>query len=363
MMMRNRICWALLLLTAALTFIFSNSYISLLLLLAVIVIPLLSLALLLASRQVGLTLRLPETMEKERDTSFSYVIENRSRLPAARVAWRVRVDNQLTFAHREMQTSASVGGRRSREIRFTLTQPRTGTTVVSTDALRLEDAFGIFCLRLPDLPDGITVVYPTLREVAIYFDVPVETLGDGRRWSPDRKGGDISEIFGMHEYVPGDEIRRIHWKMSSKVDQMVVRDFSLPLNFSVFLLLELSRASEEVMDRALEIYSSASRVLMEKGVNHNLAWFDGSKEELQVYELTDVEDLEVALAQLLASYAYEEETPALEHYAGSVYCDPRSTLLYVTTHPNEDRVAEVAVRQTVRVIDASQEDTETEIWV
>ena len=44
---------------------------------------------------------------------------------------------------------------------------------------------------------------------------------------------------------------------------------------------------KDVMDSALELYVSISRVLLEKGINHNLAWYDGGEERFHVCERQD----------------------------------------------------------------------------
>ena len=42
----------------------------------------------------------------------------------------------------------------------------------------------------------------------------------------NRKGNDPSEIFDIREYVPGDDIRSIHWKLSSKTDTLILKEAS-----------------------------------------------------------------------------------------------------------------------------------------
>lgn len=362
-MIKNRICWALLILLAIGVFIFTNTYYAFWLPIAVIVIPLISLVfMLLSAKGFSMELELPQIMEKGVDTSFSYVLKNTSLLPIARVAFLVRTDNQMTLSGSEKKAVSSVGGRDSAKVDFVISQARAGATAVSTQKIKIEDAFGIFSIKRDNLHEGITVVYPTMRDVEVFLDKPVETLGEGTRWAQDRHGNDVSEVFAVREYAAGDEVRKIHWKLSSKLEKTMVRDFSLPLNFSVFLLLEMSKADEDVMDRALEIYVSVSRVLLEKGINHNLAWYDGGEECFHICELQDFEDMEIALAQVLSSFAYEEESPALDYYRQSGYCDPRSTLIYVGTNPDVEKLEEVSVRQQIRIIDAGKEEP-VEVWV
>lgn len=362
-MLKNRIGWGILIVLAVALLICTNTYYAAWLLIAVILIPLVSAGfMLIASGKLFLELHLAPIMEKNEDTGFYYLLRNDSRLPIARVSFDTVLENQMTFSRSKKRSTASVQGRNEARSEFEITNPLTGTTTVNTRRIRVEDAFGIFSIRRGNLPESVTVIYPAFRDVAVFLNRPVETLGDGRRWAQDRKGNDVSEVFNIREYAAGDEVRRIHWKLSEKLDKTMVRDFSLPLNYSVFLLLELTKADEEIMDRALEIYVSISRVLMEKGIHHNMAWYDGAEKMFHVRELKDFGDMEIALSQMLSACAYETENTALDHYIESVYCDPRNTLLYIGTKPDEERLAELAVRQQVRVIDAGEENID-EIWI
>ncbi len=42
-------------------------------------------------------------------------------------------------------------------------------------------------------------------------------------------GDDPSEIFGIKEYEPGDRIRNIHWKLSAKKNQIMVKEYGMPV--------------------------------------------------------------------------------------------------------------------------------------
>ena len=196
-----------------------------------------------------------------------------------------------------------------------------------------------------------------MRNVEVHMENPVENTGDGSRYSPDRPGQDVSEIFALREYVPGDEIRKIHWKLSGKTDRTMVRDFSLPLNYSVFLLLELTRGSEELVDVQVEIFLALSRTLLENGISHNMGWYDAAEERFNVEELDDFEELELAAAGVLSSYAVEESGAALDFYSASGYRSRSSILLYVVTAPKLDKIAELEVYQRMQTILIYEEET------
>lgn len=349
-MLRNRVFYGLMLAGAALIYIFTNTYYTLTLLVLALLLPLLSLALMLLSRGgLSISLDAPDTAAKDRAV-LTYTFENTGALPMARIVFLVQMENLMTGGQRARWVHATVGGKTSVTAKLALRGARAGSVVLSTRKIRIYDAFGLFALKQPDLPARTLIIYPDMGEMAVYMEKPVETTGDGSRYSPERPGQDVSEIFALRNYVQGDAIRRIHWKLSSKLDKTLVRDFSLPLNYSLFLLAELHFDSEETADAVLELFFSLSRTLLESGINHNLAWYDEGEEEFCVKELDTLEDLDVAAARLLSSCASGRKAAALDYYAASGYYNSRSTLVYTAAEPDPDRIAEMEVLQPMRTI-------------
>lgn len=355
-MLKNRVFYVLLLFAMAMIYIFTNTYYTLTLLGLCVLLPVLSLVLMLFSRRgLAVSLEVPQTAQKE-ESVLTYRFENSSVFPVARFMFQVQLENQMTGASRLRKVSATAGGKKTVAARLAMKDSKVGTVLVSTKKIRVYDAFGLFAFKKLDLPDQAIVIYPKLREALVYMEKPIETNGDGSRYSPDRPGQDVSEIFALREYVPGDEIRKIHWKLSSKIDRTMLRDFSLPLNYSVFLLMELTKGKEDVIDAVVEVYLSMSKALLETGINHNLAWYDPGEGMFHVRELDDFEDLDMAAAQVLSSYPSGKTGAALEYYAASGYRSRNTTLVYVVSDPDLDKIAEMEVSQTMRTILVYEEE-------
>ncbi len=349
-MLQNRVFYGLMLAGAVLLYIFTNTYYTLTLLVLTVLLPLISMGLMLLSRG-GLNIRLnaPDTAVKDA-AAISYTFENTGSLPLARIVFVVQMENLMTGAKAFRQVHATVGSKTSVTAKLAIRGSKAGSLVLSTETIRLYDAFGLFALKKKDLPAQALLIYPDMREMAVHMEKPVETTGEGNRYSPERPGQDVSEIFALREYTEGDEIRKIHWKLSSKIDKTLVRDFSLPLNYSLFLLAELHFDKEDTADAVLELFFSLSRMLLESGINHSFAWYDAGAEEFCVRELDTLEDLDIAAARFLSSCACPEKGAALDYYAASGYYNSRSTLVYVAERPDADRIAEMEVLQPMRTI-------------
>lgn len=349
-MLKNRVCYVLLLIAIAMLYIFTNTYYTLTLLLMCIFLPILSLVLMLFSRS-GLTiyLEVPKTTEKS-DAVIKYTFENRSRLPVARVAFKIHMENQMTGTVKNQSAAASVGGRSTVNAQIAIKNSKVGTVLVHTEKIRVYDSFGLFSFRKAKLPVQAMIVYPDFRNISVHMARLLETAGESSRYSPERAGSDVNEIFALREYAAGDEIRKIHWKLSSKIDSTMVRDFSNPLNYPLFLLLELNKGSEELVDSQVELYLTLSRALLEKGVNHNMGWYDAGEEVFHREALDDFEGFELASAQLLSSFATDKKGSALEHYIANGYPNQKNILLYVAADPELDRVAEIEALQQMQTV-------------
>ena len=55
------------------------------------------------------------------------------------------------------------------------------------------------------------------------------------------KGNDISEILQIKEYMKGDSIKNIHWKMSAKMGKTMVKELDTPNDNSVMIFIGLQR--------------------------------------------------------------------------------------------------------------------------
>lgn len=355
-MLKNRLFYISILIIVSFIYIFTNTYYTFGLLIFVIVLPLISFIFMLISRKsVSIDLKLAPILEKD-DVTFTITFKNHSVFPIAGIITWVKMENQFMAVNTHKKIHISLGIKKTNEARLLIQNAKIGAITVSMNKVRIYDIFGLFSVKYPDSQSESTVVYPKMLDMEIHMDKPVETSGDGNRYSPDKKGMDISEIFALRDYIAGDEIRKIHWKLSSKMDKVIVRDFSLPLNYSVFLLIELNKSKENIMDTMIELYLSLSRVLLSEGINHNLAWYDENEENLKVHELDTFSDLEVAMAELLMSFAYDENSIALDHYMTSAYKSNEVRLIYISTDPDIEKISEFEMSQRMKTIYIKEKD-------
>ncbi len=133
-----------------------------------------------------------------------------------------------------------------------------GEMTVSCTRVAVTDLMELFSLRCSCPPAVRTVLYPQPMNLELTLSqAPVgEASVDGLM--QNRRGSDPSEIFDVREYVPGDDIRTIHWKLSSKTDTLIVRQASDPSHYDVALLPDLGLFQEERSVSQEELNSAAA---------------------------------------------------------------------------------------------------------
>ena len=195
----------------------------------------------------------------------------------------------------------------------TLDDPLCGVYRLSVEKTRVCDLLGLVGFSAPPAERREFPVEPDLMELRLNLPLRTGVSDDSDSYSQERPGYDFADTFQLREYVPGDSAKQIHWKLSSKLNRLVVRDPGLPLERSVLLLWE-RRAESEAPQQAsamAEMVISLARELLRQGVRCCVAWNDAAGQDCALYELEDESALYDMLPKLLSAPA----SPTLESVA------------------------------------------------
>ena len=355
-MLKNRILYAVLLLALLALNLYLNSAHALLLLAAAVVLPLCSVLLCRRAKDtVSMTLRAREEQGEE-EPHFEGVLQNASAFPAAVVRGNLSVQNLLTGTVVERTLRASVAGKGEKVVRFLVERPEVGKLFATVTDLTVQDLFGLVSYPVKQVAPAELLILPPHLAANVEMMKALETAGESVRYSEQEKGTDVSELFDVRDYAPGDDIRAIHWNLTAKQDKPILREFSQPLNYSVILLVELTRASADALQSCVSYAVSVSEGLLEAGILHTMVWYDAGADEFLEMNITGEEEQAMAALRLVSSSFHEETETALSRFLDVLGTDPTSTLIYLTTVPEEELIARVAVDMPVRVLTVGSEE-------
>lgn len=118
-----------------------------------------------------------------------------------------------------------------------------GTYEIGVEELLVIDPLRLFAIRLDfDLRQPILVLPRRLRAVRESITSATDVPTDSARVV---QGAERSEIGNIRDYRNGDALKSIHWKLSSKTDDLQVKEYNTNTARSVYVLVDFARAPEE----------------------------------------------------------------------------------------------------------------------
>lgn len=131
-----------------------------------------------------------------------------------------------------------------------------------------------------------------------------------------KRGTDYNPDYEIREYIPGDELKSIHWKLSAKQGRMMVRERLATGRERINVLLPLGEDRSE-NDGLMESLYGLCRLLLGKEYPIQLYW-PGKNNELCSCFMMEQGELENALGEILSTNGMHtpglvEEQMSIEH--------------------------------------------------
>lgn len=295
-------------LAAALLFQITNeNYLARFLLCLCIALPLLSLSLSLPG-MLRCRLELfaePAALNRGEQGGWALAVDALAGLPLSRITLRLTEENLLT-GRREVLHVRLTGVARRLPTALSAPTQHCGLLELRADKVRVYDYLGLFALGLSAPPPARMLCRPIPAQCR-----PVE-VPDGQGLRPSSKSAakrGPGEDYELREYRPGDPMRSVHWKLSSKWDELIVRERSDAVTPLPLLTVDYFGTPEK-LDRLLDRLTGMSRALLNVQRPHAVLWLDRAGEpQLQV--VSDEKEYADCLLALLA-HPVPPKGPALD---------------------------------------------------
>lgn len=282
-------------------------------------------------RKLNLKVAAVGETEKGQEAEVWLAAENASRMPVARCDVRFRIKNRLTGSESEDQLRFGIFPKKKKAISLTAADGCCGMLQADLKEIRLTDPLGLFSKQIKTRPEpSETLVMPQLQTAEITAKALEQYDMESFRYADGRVGNDSSETVGIREYREGDSIRAIHWKLSAKQGEPVVKEYGYPVDTQLCVLADkgcLAQGTEREMDALSEYALGVSLALAEHDVSHTFGWFDRDEECFFCEEVSSREDVLRLLPAFLSAPFYEQadtvvrflESEAEKRYASYLY--------------------------------------------
>ncbi len=278
-----------------------------------------------------------EAVHKKEEFEVVVTIWNKSMIPVSygRIGYRIGYEEVLKAEWGKLKCNIPAG--KSVQYRIRLSSLYTGIVTAGVEFVQMYDLFRIFRVTKRYQAEDKKLIYPKVKQVPVEIkDTGVLTEQESEEYYEDRPGNDPSQVFDIREYREGDRLQRIHWKLSSKRDELLVKEFSEPVivdTMVIFDLYSLKKGIDAVAERSA-LYDkvvSVSYTLLEQETEHYIIWFDEKKGMAEKKRISSEEDLHEAVYEMgiLKSYA---SSGFVESYLDLEGQSSYSNLFYVGNH-------------------------------
>lgn len=313
--MKNKICYVIMMgITLAVAVSHQNQFIRFLLGFEVLLAAALFVSARYMKKNIQAKLLLPvRQVQKGEPFTAQIFLENAGKLPAANVQVTLAYRDEYTGQAEYAQASAMLDAGGQAMVGISISGAFCGIVSLRLEKVVVYDYLKLFygkceftdiVLQAAVLPDRNTQT-PSVTDKMQQF------LADGTDSADGRRGENASEIYDIRAFHNGDALHRIHWKLSAKTDDLLVREFgeqteNAALIFADLYVEDIQNLQREQSDHFMETIASLSNQMLKLGFVHYIVWFDIDRSAIHRLKVDGQEELSQALEEILRVKPYDE---------------------------------------------------------
>lgn len=268
---------------------------------------------------------------KKQQSTFYLNVKNNSLLPITKLQFHVQIKNVLIDEQTDEDFFIALDGKSIISVPIDIKSNSIGKILINVSSFSVYDYFGNF--RTHKQINKQSELYILPEPYHLNFARKDLLVGNSEfiHISGEEKGFNIYDIIGFKEYEIGDNLKQIHWKISSKIDELIVKEMSKPKEKSYFVLLEpaLKGNNPKEINMLVEMFYSLSNLLLESGQTHTIGWFDHEQNDIRVKEIYSLKQLNNSLRELLVIDFNHSGSKSLESFIRSKHYVKTSNLIYI----------------------------------
>lgn len=346
---RNLIRYIIVILLNILIMWLFQSYLNFLLLAGLLVFPIYSI---FGAKQViqkaKLELVLPtEPMHKEEKFYLRFVLHNPTAFPLLNATIKLTMENRFYGDSGLHFLNMPVRAGKDTEIVYPIVMDYCGRFIVKAESIQFMDLLGIYEVTLPLKEEKECLILPNGKvrnsEAGLLYINGVSEAMESKE-----KGYDFSEVSGIREYIPGDKLQNIHWKLSVKKDELMVKERISVSAMQLNVLVDLANDEDMRLEAVLELADSITKAFVKQNLPFTVYYYSTNFEVLKESYIGNEIEREQWLEMLLYDRNYTDsgrveelflkEYPAVKSY------------LYIGFENGENEDAVFGDKQTAAVL-------------
>lgn len=352
-MKKHRIWYGILCLFALIIFIIANDPIAVIFLAALWIMPVFTFLLQKFSiAGCKLEIKLKTSCYVNQKIRIKIKLHKKNRILSGPLYLNFHFHNTLYENQYDQLVSLQLSEQHEIEFEYPVTMDDCGNIKVSLNSAKYFDLLGLFSFPIQaDLMEEV-LVYPARLQLNTLLQRKPETISDGELYDYTKQGQDVNEVSGLREYIEGDSPRSIHWKLSSKIDKLVVREFGYPSNYDTLILYQISKktggaeVSNTLNNAILSLCTSLSYSILERNLEHEVGHVIGA--DFHSTPVSSLATYDQMVLNLLCRPIDEEENSndIIYHFLRGNLKNQYTKVIFITPEYDES-----AIRQMARDVD------------
>ena len=265
------------------------------------------------SRKLQVQIKVSSAVNKKEKLQVEVHVKNPTGVPVSCVMVKVICRDPFDGQVVTEVVSGAIDARGESCIRLGMTAEYAGRLEYQVGQMKVYDCFRLLSKAVVFEKEWRqTLIKPDIYRIA--FDGTADALSLDQRGdahSAEKSGDDVSEVFDIRAYRAGDNLHKIHWKLSAKTDDLLVREFSSPVKNALFVFVDLSvvhreQWTHECFDGMASILASLSQSLLERNEVHEVFWYDDGEGTLHSMTITQEKDIYETVGELSGAKPYDD---------------------------------------------------------
>ena len=259
-----------------------------------------------------------------------FIVKNKSFIPLLGCKIKVKVLYKGRSIKKIYRKNVCCGSKKEACCEFYIDCPSCEMVTIECMKAGITDYLGLFYIPKKINKSSTVLVMPNLPQVDL-IDKMSQVINEeeGMIYSQERPGDDATEIFAIREYVPGDNIRKIHWKLTTKADKLMVKDFSLPIKENDTVIIDVFNTPQGVKsnnDELFDLFYGLVYSMTKRGYGFNACLYN---EEYMTMRIENQNDIYSLFAQVYSITPYDKKVTAAEYFYSN-RINNQNRIFYVT---------------------------------
>ena len=238
-------------------------------------------------------------LKKDESIAVETDVINRGILPVVMIQFEFVCKNMLHDTTRNISLLLPILRWGKQNCIFSIKSEFCGDVTIELKEAKVMDYFGFTSKKINALFKKKIYILPNKNNIDV---IKVDNLNSGdieaTEFSKVKSGDDPTEVFDIREYRAGDKVHSIHWKLSSRRNEIMVKEYSLPVNSNYSIIMDLNMDNNDmhkVVDSVIEITMNLILKLQEQGINHQIIAYERNGK----YVFKDIIDTNASIVDIM----------------------------------------------------------------